>query len=857
MNFHTNIFNHCTRYLTVCARQFNILGLCCAIVAAPIILPAVALAQQAVLEEIVVTAQKRAEASHDVPISINVVSGEQITASGITDLGDLGQYVPNFSYNQTGISSTLKMRGISSGINPGFEQSVSMFIDGIYYGRGQLSRLPYLDIAQVEVLRGPQSILFGKNAIAGALNITTSRPTEEVDGNIRLAYDHESGREEYSFSAGGNVSKGFNARFSYMKRDVDGYYDNTFLNRDESNDTEEVVRLGLMFGDEDTSLYVKLERITYDSYGRFLEVINPVISDVVGANSFATVLSSLVGPDGETGTGYQLETRQDYRRHSNGDFSFNDHNVYMFEYNTTFANGGRLTVIGGQNEFDTRESCDCDFTSANIFDTLGIEDYEQSSLEVRYASPGEQVLDYTVGAYLQRYDQIFDDFIRLPATNRILASAVLGGAAAALPAINGAALTAAIPGLLPLYIGSATGRSFTQDSSMFSLFAQLTYNINENMRLVFGGRYTEERKTGTRRQFHIDPMGVDQGAGSGALNAFFGVLGVEAYDKLRNSRDEDVFTPLITWQWNFLPDHLWYVTYTQGYKAGGFDVRSNQHPGLDYRQNPGATSMPYTLEYPGDVQAANPLLTAVSTGRLAALGSGSFEYEEERADTFETGFKSILADGAAEFNVSLFATEYEDLQISQFDGVLGFNVTNAGEASASGIEMDTRWNITSNFQFRGSLAYLDFEYETFPNAECDFASLLAGQSVCDLQGRTAEHAPEITALVSLDYLLTQANNLNISFGVDLEHSDEYFVSPTLDENLLQDSYARLDVRVSVAPKVGRWELLFTIKNLNDEAVNNFGNRVPLSTTLTGGQATAYYAFFQPRRSFLMQYNYKF
>lgn len=840
-----------TYRITVVALSLVVVGLPMAVLA------------QATLEEVVVTAQKRAESIQEVPISINVISGEEIVSSGITDLGDLGPYVPNFSYNQTGISSTLKMRGISSGINPGFEQSVGTYVDGIYYGRGQLSRIPYVDLGRVEVLRGPQSVIFGKNTIAGALNVQTARPTDKLDGYVRLSYDQETGREESSFAVGGLVSKGFSARISYMLREVDGYYENTTLGVDESDDKEETIRLGLLFGNDVTSLYFKAERNTFDNLGRFLEIVNPV-----GAVPFAAVLGSffdasgdgpgsLVNPRVDASNRYALDTRRDYRRQSNGDISFNEHTVYMVEFNHTLGDGGRLTVLGGRNSFDTDELCDCDFSGANVFTASSVEEYDQSSLEVRYTSPGDAVVDYVVGGYLQSYDQQFDDVISLP-LNGVLPAVVLSGAVSNLSANPAAAPLAAalgdaVPELVGMLAGSGTRRAFTQESSVWSLFAQVTYNINEDMRLVFGGRYTEERKTGTRRQFHVDRAGTDLGTSNVDFNGFYALVGIESYGRLRSSRKEDVFTPLITWQWDFMPGKLWYATYTQGYKAGGYDVRSNQHPGLDYRTNPTNPVTPYVLPLTG----ANAGLSVAATARLASLALGSFEYEEERADTFETGVKSILAGGAAEFNVSLYLTSYEDLQISQFDGVLGFNVTNAGEASIAGVEMDTRWNITENFQFKGSLAFLDFEYDEFPNAECDFASIQAGLIRCDLAGRTTEFAPEVTALLSLDYGLPTTGSVDVALGVDVEYSDDYFVSPTLDDNLRQDSFARVDGRLKISPEAGRWQLLLTVKNMTNQVVNTFGNRVPLSTTLTGGRGTAYYSFFQPPRSFLFQYSYNF
>ena len=154
---------------------------------------------QAVLEEVVVTAQKRVESLSDVPISVNVVDATKIADSGITNLNDLTDFVPNLSMNQTGIGTNITIRGISSGINPAFEQSVGMFVDDVYYGRAQLARVPYLDLARVEVLRGPQPILFGKNAIAGAISmITEHASTEGLDGFVQAEYNFDQEGTDFS-----------------------------------------------------------------------------------------------------------------------------------------------------------------------------------------------------------------------------------------------------------------------------------------------------------------------------------------------------------------------------------------------------------------------------------------------------------------------------------------------------------------------------------------------------------------------------------------------------------------------------------------------------------------------------------
>ena len=121
---------------------------------------AVGVANAATLEEVVVVAQKRAQSLQDVPVSVAAVDAEKIADAGIVDLQGLSDYVPNFSINETGISNAITVRGISSGINPGFEQSVGMYNDGIFYGRDQLARIPMFDMERVEILRGPQGILW-------------------------------------------------------------------------------------------------------------------------------------------------------------------------------------------------------------------------------------------------------------------------------------------------------------------------------------------------------------------------------------------------------------------------------------------------------------------------------------------------------------------------------------------------------------------------------------------------------------------------------------------------------------------------------------------------------------------------
>mgnify|MGYP000374437394 CR=1 FL=1 len=153
------------------------------------------LASAQMLEEVVVTAQKREQTLKDVPISISAVSGKTIENRSIDDLASLSSSIPNFFISENQIDSTLSIRGVTTGNNKGFEQSVAMYFDGISYGRSQLIRTPLFDLERVEVLRGPQGILFGKNTLAGAINVRSAAPVvgEGLSGRVAASFESDNG----------------------------------------------------------------------------------------------------------------------------------------------------------------------------------------------------------------------------------------------------------------------------------------------------------------------------------------------------------------------------------------------------------------------------------------------------------------------------------------------------------------------------------------------------------------------------------------------------------------------------------------------------------------------------------------
>lgn len=770
------------------------------------------------LEEIVVTSQKREQNLMDVPISVNAMAGEKIDETGITGIERMADYIPSLNMTQTGIGTTISIRGISSGVNQGFEQSAAQFVDGVHFGRAQLSRAPFLDIERVEVLRGPQSILFGKNSTAGAISITTARPTDEFFAKVSGLIEPEHGEQDVRAVVSGPLTDQLSGRLAVLDRSLDGHYTNTTLNRDETGEDDQVVRGTLHWQpNSQWDVTLKVEDGSFDQEGRNLEVINPVELPVDGAVPYADVLAQLTNVLSEGQNVYQLDSTQDFKRQSNGDFSYNNTRTGMLEIETELGDHS-LTSITGYNAYDYEELCDCDFVGVPLFNILSQEDYSQWSQELRIASPQGGEFSYLGGVFLQTSDLSFDDAIRVPADSILP------------PALQ----QAGIPNATVLN-GTASQRDFQQDSDIAAIFFQGTWELTPDLRLTAGGRVTDEEKTASRRQYHTT---TDSGSGATTelpigtptnpyQNFLYGLFNIEPYETLSDTRSESNFTPSLTLEYDLNSMDMAYASYTTGFKSGGFDVRSNAHPDPAVNNAVNATSgSPQPIE-------------------------GVFEFEEEEVKNYEVGGKFVFADGSAELNTALFYTEFEDLQTSQFDGAFSFNVTNAAEATIRGLEVDGRWMLNESLMLNGGFAWIDFEYEDFPTAQCYFGQA-PGQTQCDASGKSREFTPELQGNLSLNHTAELGRGLSLGSTLDLIYSDDYLASPTLDPRMQQDSYVKVNARIALSGRDDRWELALIGKNLTDEAIVSYANGLPVATVLTQGTGTGYYAFYERPRSVALQ-----
>ncbi len=829
------------------------------------------------LTEIIVTARKVTESIQNAPLSVVVLDGAKMMSAGITKVEELVSYVPNITMSETGIGTNLYVRGIGSGINQGFEQSVGLYIDGIYYGRGQLTRAPFLDLAQAEVLRGPQATLLGNNSIAGALNLTTAKPTDIFEASVNGLYEPDHNEQEITGVVSGPLTDQLAARLAVRYKTIDGYIDNVTLSRDEPNREETSGRLTLAWTDDTWNGSFKIEHNGFDVKGRQIEIIKALPSieayrDPDLAAAAGVGLTSQTGFSRNTGSsglwnadqtylqyldeffddtpGFTTPTNPvlgddalNYSRGANGDSSDNNIDAGVLTFNVELGDY-ELTSTTGYLTYDYTETCDCDFTGADMFSVGFTEDYSQWSQELRIASPATERIRWLAGLYYQNDDLEFGDQILLPIGSGVVR-------------LVGYATTGNDQGANNSLGDTSAFRDFDQNNTVSSVFGQVATDLTDRWRASLGLRYTHVEKDASRilregdlnrQPFDLyDPEGYERLA-SGAV--LFASIFKVSFHQLSGSREKDNTAFELVTDFDLNDDTMLYASIKSGFKPGGYDVRSNSEP------VPGSTGA-------GILFPVTSLDAVVNN-----VEPGSFEFQDESALAYEVGSKLTLLDGTAELNIAVFYTNFDDLQVSIFDGTLGFNVGNAAKATTQGVEIDGRWSITEDWYLTGSLGLLDFEFDDFKNGQCaqgvapTYPTNLAPtdpnyafRGKCDYTGKTNQYVADWSGSVGLNYEHPVADNLLFSSGLDVLFTDDYNPSQNLDPRIQQDAYATVNLRVAISDLDRRWELALLGRNLTDEEVVSYANDTPLAFSQFG--TPTYYGFIDRSRNIALQASYKF
>jgi iron complex outermembrane receptor protein len=506
--------------------------------AVTVALPGAAMAQ---LEEVVVTATKRAESVQDIPMSVQVVSGEKLNAMAISELGDLATTIPNFSIGDGVTTNLITMRGMGSGEDRSFEQSVSMFIDGIYMPRSRQTRTPFFDADRVEILRGPQAVLFGLNSTAGAISIhsAVNNPGDEFEARITGEYETEYEGGKGTLVVGGSPIDTLGLRLALEGGESgDGYIDNVHLG--DQGDTESTVaRVSAVWEPTDKlAVTAKYNYADYELHGQTAEATNRFASaldngdgDLNWENSGIGELLPLLAPISQhdlTKPGSEQE-------------------VSNFSLNVDYALGEHtLTGLFGYSDYDYSLSTDLDgvaFAGAGLpglsLDAMSYEEYEQASGELRLTSPGGETIDYVMGVYYQDSDLTSDqpNIQKLP------------------------------PGLvLPESDFYERGNNiFEQDATLWSAFVSLTWNVTDSFRVIGGGRYSDDDKDWSRSS--ICEHSFDDGANW--VPASFNAGACAQASDQNDNVSSDNFMPEIVAQYDWGDDTMVFAKYSESAKSGG------------------------------------------------------------------------------------------------------------------------------------------------------------------------------------------------------------------------------------------------------------------------------------------------
>jgi outer membrane receptor protein involved in Fe transport len=654
-----------------------------------------------VYDEIVVTAQGRRQVLQDVPIAVTAVSAETLQNTGASDIRQLNQVAPSLLVSSTGseANGSARIRGIGTvGDNPGLESSVAVFIDGVYRSRSGIGLSELGEIERVEVLRGPQGTLFGRNASAGLLNIISKKPNmNELEGFGELSY----GNYDFMRASGGitgpiGENLGFRLDGVYVKRD--GFYrtvnptggtesrindrDRFFLRGQilfEPTDNLEVrVIADYTKRDESCCAAVYLDRETNPRIGNLNEPANPILVGGVvnpNGNNIINVLRDLGQPLAAFDNPYDREVYVSPGRSFRGETE--DKGISL---NVDYKLGAAtLTSITAYRDYKSDQGSDTDYSQVDLLyraaDGNSARNFKTFSQELRLqGSAFNDKLDWLVGGYFASEDLTVTDNLRFGnqygrfATCRI----VSGSALAALYSPTSAGCLAARPALFgaasPLIFGAfdrldsvndrgTTLDTYNQDSRNYAFFTHNIFHISDALSLTVGLRYTNERKkfdatfgndnaACPAQQAALLPLLANPALAATAAaligltcqgNSTAELNGVS----INSKRSEDEFTGTGILSYKASNDFLAYASYSRGYKAGGFNLDRSA--------------------------LKNPVLPFGGAAGAQALAD-NLQFDPEINNAFEIGGK--YSNGPVTVNVALFHQRFQNFQLNTFNGTV-------------------------------------------------------------------------------------------------------------------------------------------------------------------------------------------
>lgn len=811
------------------------------------VIPQSALSQA--LEEIVVTATRRAQNIQDIPIAVTAVTQTQLERQGVDDIGELGNVSASFNLQSSQSESqgtSIRLRGVgTTGNNIGLESAVGVFIDGVYQSRPGIALGELVDLEAVEVLRGPQGTLFGRNTTAGALVIKSAKPEfGEYGGFLNSTVGNFSA---FNVQGGINIpaSDSLALRITGAHRQRDGFIETTRADGGDSHDRDRFMLRGQALWEPNSNVSVRLIADYQETDERCCAAVTLSASPALDEATRQRLFPALGFED-------SLEARR-----FNSSVFENDIEQKGFSAEVNWDLGGpTLTYIGSYRDFlgNTRQD---EFNNSLQYSVSGatfppgtpptFDAIETTTHELRLQGDAfDGRLDWMVGAYYA--DEQIEELasLGLGADFSTSVSAANFGNPGVLSLISAGGNFFSNGGNNPATFvpisseGAFATNRYTQDAESASVFTHLIFSATDNLDLTLGLRYVDDTKRGVYDQLAANnnaclaglslagALGADPAGVSAALAPFgpavqglltspaavnAGVfincfpfaapaLGISflpaEYDQEFND-EELIYTLQAGYKTD--SDMLIYAGFTHGYKAGGFNLDST-----------------------------------------AAAGGAEPSFASEIIDSFELGIKSTLFDGRMRANAALFYAEMEDFQVLEFTGTQ-FQTFNVDDVSSKGVEVELVNAFTDALTGDFAVTYTDATY----GSNCDRGgTVLPALGLCDSQ---LTNAPEWVMVAGLTYEgqlggtdWTMLTNVGARYESDRRTSTRPRTTAggqiTGDVPFdVQDSSTKVNVRVGFTHPNDRFTLELWAVNITDEITRG----ITFNTPLQGASRSAFLA----------------
>lgn len=831
------------------------------IAAAGISLPALA-QNDTLIEEIIVTATKVERSMQEIPVAVTAITGENINDAGIKDMYDLQTNAPGLimGQSQTTTTSNFSIRGIgTSSNNFGLESSVGLYVDGVYRSRQNSMINELVDIEAVEILRGPQGTLFGKNTPQGAVNMRTVAPsTEEANAFVELS-GGEFGLVRLAAASNFTLSDSTAMRATVFTSQRDGYVSELGAGSDVLNDRDRFGgRLQLAYSNDDNfdmriiAEYAEIDETCCAAVSRvdnlfangYTDPLSPVPGGLVPGTDFllfglgGTIFSA--NPYDAQTIGLVTAVAQGLGLPGNGTIlgstpfeeyvvsynslphSTSEDSGLSVELNWDLANDMTVTSVTGYRSFDSTSTIDADFTDVPLLNRTQQAQQSSISQELRLSGSIGDRGSFVTGFYY--FDQDLDN--QKQTNGEAFLGTYIDLVEPDLPLVVGGinAISAATGGLIPpagtpFPADTWADDDIRQEHQSWAVFGQVDIPMGDDFLLTLGARYTDEEKTMNGAFTQAALGGPPNLAGievvlcsaQPACAAAFGLPPFNPFDPTTQA----ILAPFLVDGWGT-------------YLFAPLSPRPDLNETLEDDQVSGTVKLTWfandsTMFYASYGEGYKS--GGTNTDRISAVFNPIFG--AENSETIELGMKADFPDQNLRINLAIYDTQVDGLQANSWTGT-GFNLQNAGTADTSGWELETWWLPTETLAFQAYWVRSDAKFESFENGTCWDAYVFhtgmpdpnSGGDIdaeqCPRTGGRLAYNPEDTFYFSFTQDFQIGDSATAYVRGEYSYYSETLTDGDLDPFTLLDSLSLVNARLGVRWEDMGSELVFWGRNLGDE-----------------------------------------